>query len=156
MRDNAYFLDLARERAGLPSDYRLARALGISRQMVSKLRAGAVPVSEPIADELGRLCRVEGVVIYAQTQAARAKRTEVRAFWERVARGWGVGASACVLAGALLAALPAPAGASVGALFDKVYILRSRWRRAWRRMRDRDTRGPPPWALPGARREAVA
>lgn len=86
VRTNAEFLDLARERAGLTSDYQLAQRLGITRQYVSKIRAETVPIPEPVADQLGELIGIDGGVVYAEMMAARAKRTDVKVFWERVAR----------------------------------------------------------------------
>lgn len=91
MRTQADFLDLARERAGLPSDYALAKNMGVSRQRVSQLRSGTTPLSPVQADALGQLCGIDGGIIYAEVKAVRAKRKEVRRFWERVARGLAAG-----------------------------------------------------------------
>jgi len=126
---NANWLDLARARAGLGSDYQLAQALGVTRQMVSKLRADAAPIPEPIADDLGRLCGVDGAVIYASCRAARAKRTDVRRFWERVARALQCALVLCVVG--VFSLLPGPAqalGRAANAALQVIHYAKSRRR----------------------------
>lgn len=130
VRENAEFLDLARTRAGLKSDYQLAKRLGITRQYVSKMRAGIVPIPEHVAEELGDLTGIDGGVIYAEMMAARAKRTDARTFWERIARSLAA-ALAVVFVGFFVSATDAPAAPRASA-HDIHY---AHWpRRAWRRL----------------------
>lgn len=87
MRNPNDWFDLARARAGICSDYALAQRLGVTRQTISALRARDQGLSETLCEKLAPLCGVEPGIIYAEAQASRAKRTEVREFWSRVARG---------------------------------------------------------------------
>lgn len=123
--DAAYFLDLARKTSGLPSDYKLSKELDVSRQFVSNLRAGHIPIPVQIADKLGTLCGMDGAVVYAEIQAARAKRTDVRAFWERVARS--LAASLVLVFVGLFAPAQDAAAAGMTAFVEhaKVYIMRT-------------------------------
>ncbi len=86
MRTSAEWLDRARERAQLPSDYAVAKALGVPRQIASQWRRGTLGMTEEQAEALARLAGAPAGQVYAEVKASRAKRTSARAFWERVAR----------------------------------------------------------------------
>lgn len=115
------YLDLAMKSAGITSDYALAKRIGVTRQYVSMLRRDYRPVTEEIANGLGNLIGVRGIVIYAAVQAERAKTKEKRKFWRE--------AVAAVSAGCLAVALLIPPDAAARGL----YIMSSRARRgiAW-------------------------
>jgi len=111
------YMDLAMKSAGITSDYALAKRIGVTRQYVSMLRRERRPVSEEIAEALGDVIGVAGIVIYAEVQAERAKTKEKRRFWRE--------AVAAVSAGCLVVALLIPPDAAARTL----YIMLSRTRR---------------------------
>lgn len=84
-------LDLARQHSGIPSDYALAKRLGVVRQTISLMRSGRLGLSEEHAEHLAELAGLDPLTVYAHAQATRAKRTTQRAFWARVARGLAAG-----------------------------------------------------------------
>lgn len=131
MRTTRDFIDLARSHGGLPSDYAVAKQIGISRQLVSQLRSERIPMSVEVAEKLAPLCGVDAGVIYAEAKACGAKRTEVRRFWERVAKGL---AAAFVLGAVGLGATWSPsAEAASSASLSIHYANLARWLSALRR-----------------------
>lgn len=141
MRTAAEWLDLARDRAGLPSDYAVAKHLGITTQAVSKLRAGTIGFTEETATALAELAGADPVTVYAEVKATRAKRTEQRAFWARVARGLAAGIILLVSVGYSAPEARAAGAAATGAGGVGVCILRS-WLGRWRRRRRRRRSAP--------------
>lgn len=137
MRTAAEWLDLARERAALPSDYAIAKHLGVTTQAVSKLRAGTIGLTEETATALAELADADPVTVYAEVKAARAKRTEQRAFWARVARGLAAGIILVISVGygapeVRAAGLWGGISACAGYTF---YALARLWRRVRKRVR---------------------
>jgi len=130
MRTSHELLDAARARGW--TDYRIAKEAGVSRQYISKIRSGATPLTEQVAEVLARALDEPAIRIYAEATAARAKRPGVVEFWERVARG----AAAALTIGfiGLFGAPMQPAHALTGAGYtaDRLYIIRT-WRRRRRR-----------------------
>lgn len=70
----------------LPSDYALAKHWGVSTQRVSKYRNGADTLGAEIAIRTARELGLDPGYVLACMQAERAKRTDERQAWERVAK----------------------------------------------------------------------
>lgn len=84
MRTAGEFIEEAKA-SGL-TYYRIAKLLGVSNSHLLAIRHGTTPLTEAHAETLAELLELDAGLVYAEAKAARAKRTEVRAFWERVAR----------------------------------------------------------------------
>lgn len=143
----AALLDRAKAKAGIESDYRLAKVIGISHQGMTNYRTGK---SMPDARVLQQLCALSGDdldVIGAQVQAERERTAEGRALWLRVAARLQAGAAtalsaifAVLIAIAFVAGTPGAARAFDGSpqserLLTNLYIVSSafdavmqRWR----------------------------
>lgn len=126
-------LDLARAHSGIPSDYALAKRLGVARQTISQMRSGALGLSEEHAEHLAELAGLDPLAVYANAQATRAKRTSQRAFWARVARG--LAASVILLLSTAWSATDARAAGFSGGIWScagYTFCAIARW---WRRRR---------------------
>lgn len=86
MRDTAQLLDAAKARHSIPSDYKLAEALGVSRMLVSGYRKGKSRPDDLIAQRLADLAGLDRDVVVAELHAQRAQTPEERALWEGIAK----------------------------------------------------------------------
>lgn len=84
MKSTTEYLDMIKETLKLPSDYALAKALGITRESVSQLRNGKTSMGIETAVKAGDYLGVDGHAIYAHSQIERAKKPEIRDFWQSV------------------------------------------------------------------------
>jgi hypothetical protein len=69
------YLDLAKTRAGLPSDYALANALGVTRQAVSSWRSTTRPRYPEVvhALQIADLCQMERLRVLADIEFDKAE-----------------------------------------------------------------------------------
>lgn len=69
------YLDLAKTRAGLPSDYALANALGVSRQAVSSWRSTTRPRYPEVvhALQIADLCQIDRLRVLADIEFDKAE-----------------------------------------------------------------------------------
>ena len=81
MKSTVQYLDDIKRKLGLPSDYALAKALGITRESVSQLRNGKTSMGIETALKAGEFLQIDGHVIYAHSQIERAQKPELRDFW---------------------------------------------------------------------------
>lgn len=94
------YMDEAIERGIVKNDSDLARQIGVTRQSVSAWRTGdAYPDSDQAATLAALLGKPE---ILAECMAARAKRPETRAVWERAAKTLSMTTALSMVAGVLL------------------------------------------------------
>lgn len=78
------FLDSVRQRLDLPSDYALAKALGVTRESVSQLRNGKSSMGIETAMKVGEILQIDGHAVYAMGQIERAKKPEIADFWKSI------------------------------------------------------------------------
>lgn len=94
MKSTGQYLDEVKEKLGLPSDYAVAKALGLTRASVSSYRCGRTFPDDlacaRIADALG----IEVMEVIAATNYQRSKTDEARHLWESI---WGKAAGAIAL-----------------------------------------------------------
>lgn len=76
------FLDEAKAKNGLPSDYALAKALKVSQPTISGYRAGRSRIDDDVALKLANLIGRNPLEVIAVANAERAKTPEMRALWE--------------------------------------------------------------------------
>lgn len=75
------YLDLVKARLSLPSDYALAKVLGISQQSVTQFRNGRSAMGIETCMKVGEYLRVDGHAVYADGQIERATKPEIADFW---------------------------------------------------------------------------
>lgn len=115
----AELLDLARARADIPSDYRLAKILGVTSQTVSQWRSGRQYPDLLKVFQLAELAQLQTVSVAAELEldrAERAARPEQANAWRQVLEKLGGIAAAVIvsvgLGGASIGANPASARVS--------------------------------------------
>jgi DNA-binding XRE family transcriptional regulator len=91
MKTTVQYLDAVKQRLNLPSDYALAKALGITRESISGLRKGHSAMGIETAMKMGEILQIEGHVIYSHGQIERAKKPAVREFWQSVSDKFSMG-----------------------------------------------------------------
>ncbi|MBB5469202.1 plasmid maintenance system antidote protein VapI [Paraburkholderia sp. CI2] len=79
-----HYLDAAKTAQRLPSDYALAKMLGIRPSAISNYRMGRSNFDEETAIKVARLIGISPAEIFAAMQIQRAKSEEVRKVWEDV------------------------------------------------------------------------
>lgn len=124
----AHLLDRAKASAGIDSDYRLAKAIGITHAAISNYRVGKSLPNTRILEQLCALSGDDAGLIVAQVEASRAAEGPVRNMWLSVAARLAGRAKVDILpilfAIALIAASALPARASE-ALIAKAWNLTS-------------------------------
>lgn len=81
----ANFLDSAKEKAGIGSDYQLSKMIRKKQSAIANYRSGR---NMPDAQTLAAICDLSGddaALIAAQIEAERAKNDSARALWLQVA-----------------------------------------------------------------------
>ena len=128
------FLDAVRERHGLTSYNKLAKFLGSSSGHISQYVTGKRKLDPKICHKVADALGLEVGFVLACIQVERAKRTEDRAAWQRVADLVKVAGVASIVALAVFLEVDAPAleNAGVGVLCILCYIACAA---AWRRFR---------------------
>jgi len=82
MLSTVQLLDIARQRHGGVSDYRIAKLLGVSTQNISNYRTGRNTPVNPVAKRLGELAGVDPLEAVAAVNLERASSPEEREIWE--------------------------------------------------------------------------
>lgn len=78
------YLDLARQKLTLPSDYALQKPLGVTKQLISKYRTGKETLSNGIALKLAVLTGLRAERVLVEAQIEKAKTPEERVVWESI------------------------------------------------------------------------
>lgn len=82
MSDTQKLLDRAREMCSPPSDYRLAKQLGVTPSRVSHWRRGKATPDNEIAWKIAKILGMEITDVIAYFEKDRAQSPQKRAFWE--------------------------------------------------------------------------
>jgi len=85
MKNTADFLDALRVKLDLPSDGQLADHLGLHRQYISRYRRLTVTFDDEMAMHVADMLEIDPAFVVACMHAQRAKRTEEKQLWERIA-----------------------------------------------------------------------
>jgi hypothetical protein len=93
----ADLLERAKARANIESDYRLAKVIGKSHQVISAYRVGKSLPEESVIQQICALSGDDPDVIAAQIQAARSKSPEAKNLWLRVAARMSGAATTAIL-----------------------------------------------------------
>jgi ribosome-binding protein aMBF1 (putative translation factor) len=79
MKSTVDYLDEAKRRLGLESDYALSKHLDIRQSTISGYRAGRSHFDETIALKIAQACNVDPMEVIASAAYERAKSDEARA-----------------------------------------------------------------------------
>lgn len=116
------YLDAAKKKLGITSDYALAPRLELSRAAISKLRTGIAIMSNTTAAKLAEILELDLVKVIADAELERGTNDEL---WMRIAKK--VAAVAVFAIGASITPAPADAAASAlpSSLRIPVYYVKS-------------------------------
>lgn len=121
-------IDQARTRANLPSDYALAKAIGISQSNVTGWRKGKRHPSDEEAVQLATLAGLEEMQVIAAIHYECATTEKKKEFWKCYLESRGIAATlGCVALGVSLVLTPEPATANILQLqnYDAHYSARN-------------------------------
>ncbi len=93
----AEFLDSVKARASIDSDYRLAKVIGKSHQVISNYRKGKSLPNESVIEQLCALSGDDPDFVAAQIQAARSPDGPARMMWSRIAARLSGAATTAIL-----------------------------------------------------------
>lgn len=97
MKTTADFLDALRVKLELPSDGRLAVYLGIHRQYLSRYRRNVITFDDEMSMKIADILETDPAFVVACMHAQRAKRSEEKKLWERIATSMAGVAAALVM-----------------------------------------------------------
>lgn len=141
------FLDAVRARHSIPSDVQLAKFLKIDHSRVSLYRTGRRRLDPNACIKVAAALDLPAEHVFAAVQAERAKRTEHRRIWERLAKLARHAGAAVVLAYAATSPQPAPAAVSSAGAQDCIFCqTRRRW--WWQRPLSAAPPGARTWTSP--------
>ena len=93
------YLDAAKKRLSVESDYELAKRLGVGRAALCGIRKGNRAVPLDVAFKIAITLELDPAVVVADLEAQREKNEERRAFWSGfLSRAAAVAALVCTLA----------------------------------------------------------
>lgn len=98
-------LELAKNRANLPSDYALAKALGIPNGNLSNIRNGRAHPSNAVAVQLATLAGLDEMRVIAEIELRTANSEKKKEFWKHYIESRGLAASLALSALAISIAL---------------------------------------------------
>jgi DNA-binding XRE family transcriptional regulator len=84
MKTTIEYLDAVRAKLDLPSDYAIAKVLGVSRESVSAFRNAKSSMGIETCLKVGEILQIDGHAVYADGQIERAKKPEIADFWKSV------------------------------------------------------------------------
>ncbi|MDH2918301.1 MAG: helix-turn-helix domain-containing protein [Sideroxydans sp.] len=124
-------VEKAKNRAALQSDYALAKAMGIDRQVISQWKTGKRHPSNEEAVQLATLAGLDEMRVIAEIELRTANTEKKKEFWKHYIESRGL-ASCVTMTGLALAILatPTPAKAEILQLqnyansTDIIYIMR--------------------------------
>lgn len=93
----AEFLDRAKARALIVSDYQLAKLIGKNQNVITHYRHGRSLPNEETVQQICILSGDDPDLVMAQIQAARAKEGPARVMWSRIAARLAGGATTAIL-----------------------------------------------------------
>lgn len=133
MKTTCDFLDAVKALHSLPSDYALAKKIGIQQSAVSNYRSKRSYMDDATAIRVAALLEIDAAIVFAAVHRERAKAPAEQAVWESILEKLG-GAAAVVLLG-LGTLMPAPPAYAFGtspadlSAQSNVYYVQSRRRK---------------------------
>ena len=133
--DVSVILDELKKRHNLPSDYKLAKFLGISRTRLSNYRCGINTIDDDLAARIDKLLELPEGVIALEMHAKRSKCPQISNTFHEIAQKLAAGALCLMLV--VGGALPKPAQATgqIGPVNNNIHYAhlkrRVRRRESW-------------------------
>lgn len=84
MKTTIEYLDQVKAARGLPSDYALAKLLGLTHTSIIAYRNGRAALGVETSMKVGEILGIDGHAIYADGQIERAKNAEISDFWKTI------------------------------------------------------------------------
>lgn len=91
------YLDAVKAKLALPSDYALAKVLGVGTSAVIAYRNGRSALGIETAMKVGEILHIDGHKVYADGQIERAKNAEQSAFWQTISEKFSASFNALLL-----------------------------------------------------------
>lgn len=82
MRTTVEYLDAVKARLDLPSDYAIAKVLGITRAAVSRYRNGHGVFDDEVCFAVAEILDINPLEVIVAAQSERAKNDDSKAKWE--------------------------------------------------------------------------
>lgn len=82
MRTTVEYLDEIKDRHGLPSDYAIAKKLGLTTQAISRYRHGQSYFDDDACIRVAEALDINPLEVIVSANRERAKNADVRARWE--------------------------------------------------------------------------
>jgi transcriptional regulator with XRE-family HTH domain len=82
------YIEAAKQRLDLPSDYALAKVLGVAKQTVSNYQNGKTQLDEPIARRVAEILGIHPGLVLLDMQRERAKTPEDKSLWQEIYKGF--------------------------------------------------------------------
>ncbi len=82
------YLDEVMRRKRIPSDYALAKALGVAKQTISRYRTVGGQFDDEVALRVADMLGIDAGIVLIDMHAERSKSADVRSVWERVSAGF--------------------------------------------------------------------
>lgn len=110
MSMTVHLMDAAKAAHRMPSDYALAKRLGIAPARMSNYRLGRKRFDDSLAVDVAKLAGLDPVRVLCELHAEKATEPELRTYWQRAAKMARQAAPAMVILSTMAAApMPAPA-----------------------------------------------
>lgn len=93
------YLDKAKAKLCIESDYALAQHLGLTRSAVSKLQLGKTTMGDETAIKIAEILQISPVVVLANAHAEREKNPQIAAVWLSMVEKFSMGFNALISAG---------------------------------------------------------
>ena len=84
MKTTVEYLEKVKEARALPSDYALAKLLGLTHTSIIAYRSGRAALGIETAMKVGEILGIDGHAVYADGQIERAKNKEISDFWKTI------------------------------------------------------------------------
>ncbi len=97
--DTQAYLERAKVKLGIQSDYALAQHLGVTRSAVSKLQKGVTLMGDETAIRVADILEMPRAAVLADVYAEREKNPEVAAVWKSVWEKFSLGFESLLLQG---------------------------------------------------------
>lgn len=84
MKTTVEYLDAVKVKLDLPSDYALAKVLGLTHTSIIAYRNGRSALGIETSMKIGEILKLDGHAIYADGQIERAKNPQISDFWKSI------------------------------------------------------------------------
>jgi len=106
MKDTIYYIDQIKKSQGISSDYAVSKLLGVSRQTLSKYKAGRSTLDSDVCLKVAEILDISPFEILANIKASKSKKPEVAKKWADLARSASSTAAGVILSLSLVSHSP--------------------------------------------------